>query len=74
MLDQWIEEGHLDDFINRRSPAYKALGLDKKKLSKREAIDWMMRDPNLIKRPIVLKGKKRVFGYLPDEYAKVTRD
>ena len=31
----------------------------------------MMKDPNLIKRPIVLKGKKAVFGYLPEEYGKI---
>jgi arsenate reductase len=72
MLESWVEEDHLEDFINRRSPAYKELGLDQKKLSKREAIDWMMKDPNLIKRPIVLKGKQRLFGYLPDEYEKMS--
>jgi arsenate reductase-like glutaredoxin family protein len=72
MLEQWIEEDHLDDFINRRSPSYKELGLDQKTLTKRMAIDYMMQDPNLIKRPIILSGRKRLFGFLPDEYEKVT--
>jgi arsenate reductase-like glutaredoxin family protein len=28
----------------------------------------MLEDPNLIRRPLVLKGKKAVFGYAPAEY------
>jgi arsenate reductase-like glutaredoxin family protein len=28
----------------------------------------MLEDPNLIRRPLVLKGKKAVFGYVPAEY------
>ena len=27
-----------------------------------------MKDPNLIKRPLVLGKNKTVFGYKPDEY------
>ena len=51
-----------------RSPAFKARGLDVKKLTKSEAIGLMLEDANLIRRPIVLKGKKAVFGYAPAEY------
>jgi arsenate reductase-like glutaredoxin family protein len=28
----------------------------------------MLEDANLIRRPLVLKGKKAVFGYVPAEY------
>ena len=28
----------------------------------------MMEDANLIRRPLVMKGKKAVFGYAPAEY------
>jgi arsenate reductase-like glutaredoxin family protein len=31
----------------------------------------MLEDPNLIRRPLVLKGKKAVFGYAPAEYDKL---
>jgi arsenate reductase-like glutaredoxin family protein len=54
--------------ISTRSPAYKARGLDAGKLSKTEAVKLMLEDPNLIRRPLVLKGKKAVFGYAPAEY------
>lgn len=71
LLERLVDENNLDAFINRRSPAYKENGLDKKKLTKKEAIDWMMKDPNLIKRPLVLKGKKAVFGYDPEAFDKI---
>lgn len=54
--------------ISTRSPAFKARGLDAKKLSKSEAVRLMLEDVNLIRRPLVLKGKKAVFGYAPAEY------
>jgi arsenate reductase-like glutaredoxin family protein len=30
----------------------------------------MLEEPNLIRRPLVLSGRKAVFGYKPDEYDK----
>ena len=54
--------------LSTRSPSYKARGLDAKKLSKAEAIALMLEDANLIRRPLVLKGKKAVFGYNAAEY------
>jgi len=36
--------------------------------SKKEAIDLMMQQPNLIKRPILIRGSKAVFGFQKDEY------
>lgn len=31
--------------------------------SKKEAIDLMMEQPNLIRRPIFIRGSKAVFGF-----------
>jgi arsenate reductase-like glutaredoxin family protein len=39
--------------------------------SKTEAIDLMMENPNLIRRPILIKGSKVVFGYDKEEYEKL---
>jgi len=36
------------DYLNPKSPAYKAMGLNDKKLTAAEAIKLMARDPNLI--------------------------
>lgn len=39
--------------------------------SKKEAIDMMMDNPNLIRRPIVVQGSKVIFGFDKDKYAKL---
>jgi arsenate reductase-like glutaredoxin family protein len=36
--------------------------------SKKEAIDLMMEQPNLIRRPILIRGSKAVFGFDKDRY------
>lgn len=38
--------------------------------SKKEAIDLMVAQPNLIKRPILIRGGKVVFGFDKEAYAK----
>lgn len=60
-----MDEEHFLDFVSRRSPIFKQRPLPK---SKKEAIDLMMQQPNLIKRPILIRGSKAVFGFQKDEY------
>jgi arsenate reductase-like glutaredoxin family protein len=48
-----------------RSPVFKERALPK---SKKEAIDLMMENPNLIKRPILIRGSKVTFGFDPEAY------
>ena len=63
-----IDAYGLESVFSTRSPSWKARGLDAKKLTKTQAIEMMMEDANLIRRPLVMKGKKAVFGYAPAEY------
>lgn len=73
LLERLIDETHLGDFINQRSPAFKERALDIATLTKKQAIDLMMEEPNLIKRPLVLRGGEAVFGWKPDELDGLTR-
>jgi arsenate reductase len=71
LLERYVDESRLEEFLNKRSPAYKERGLEGRKLTKREAIDLMLEDPNLIRRPIVIIGSRAVFGYQPDVYDEI---
>ena len=51
------------DFINPKSPAFKAMGLKGKALTAAEAIKLMASEPNLIKRPLVIAGKSIIAGF-----------
>lgn len=63
LLGRLIDEHGLDAVLSSRSPAYKALDLGARKLTKGEAIDLMLEDPNLMRRPLVLSKGKALFGY-----------
>ncbi len=51
------------DFLNQRSPAFKAMGLAGKSLTSDQALALMAKEPNLIKRPIVVAGKEMIAGF-----------
>jgi Spx/MgsR family transcriptional regulator len=51
------------DFLNPKSPAFKAMGLKGKNLTKTEALALMAKEPNLIKRPLVVAGGEIVAGF-----------
>ena len=53
--------------MSTRSPVFKQRPLPR---SKKEAIDLMMEQPNLIRRPILVQGSKVVFGFDKDAYPK----
>lgn len=39
--------------------------------TKREAIDLMLEQPNLIRRPILIKGSKVIFGFNKERYDEI---
>ncbi len=51
------------DYLNPKSPTYKAMGLKDKTISAAEAIGLMAKDPNLIKRPLIVVGRKLIAGF-----------
>jgi len=67
LLETHIDAKNVKAYLNTRSAAYRDHGLKDDPPTKKGAIELMMRDPNLIKRPITVKGKVAVFGY--DEQA-----
>ncbi len=51
------------DFLNPKSPAFKAMGLKGRKLTAAEALALMGKEPNLIKRPLVVANGEIVAGF-----------
>ena len=67
-LEKHIDPDRFLDFVSTRSPVFKERPLPK---SKKEAIALMIENPNLIRRPIVIKGSTVIFGFDKDAYAKL---
>ena len=71
LLERLIPDENPESFLNRRSPAYKQRELHSRPLSKKQVIDLMIAEPNLIRRPLVVSGDEAVFGYSPAEYERI---
>ena len=67
-LERHIDERRFLDFVSTRSPVFKQRPLPK---SKKEAIDLMMAQPNLIRRPVLVKNGRAIFGFDREQYQKL---
>ncbi len=67
-LERHVEGKRFLDFVSKRSPVFKQRPLPR---SKKEAIDLMVEHPNLIKRPVLVKGSHVVFGFDKEAFEKL---
>ena len=62
-LDQLIGKRDYKKFLNPRNELYRLRKMKDKPPSRAEAIKLMAREPNLIRRPVVIRGGQMVLGY-----------
>jgi Spx/MgsR family transcriptional regulator len=62
-LREIIGDGPVEKFLNTRTPLYRESNMKQKPPSKDEAIKLMLKDPNLLKRPVIIKGKRKLIGF-----------
>ena len=67
-LEKHVDQDNFLDFVSTRSPVFKQRALPR---SKKEAIDLMVEQPNLIRRPVLVRGAQVIFGFDKDAYAKL---
>jgi arsenate reductase len=70
-LREVIGDGPIEDFLNTRTPLYRERNMKQKPPSKDEAIRLMLKDPNLLRRPVIIKGKKKLTGFNEAEAKKL---
>lgn len=62
-LRELIGNDPIEPFLNTRTPLYREKNMKQKPPSADEAIKLMLKDPNLLKRPVIIKGKKKLTGF-----------
>jgi len=62
-LDALIGKRDYRDFLNFRNEMYRERGMKENPPPRDEALRLMSENPNLIRRPILVKGGKMVLGY-----------
>ena len=69
-LDALIGERDYKPFLNSRNELYREKKMKQSPPSRAEAIALMSKHPNLIKRPVLVKGKQIWLGFNPEEMRK----
>jgi Spx/MgsR family transcriptional regulator len=57
--------------LSLRSPQVKALGLDRRPVSDDQLVALMVKEPRLLRRPLLQDGRRLLVGFSRDAYAEV---
>jgi arsenate reductase-like glutaredoxin family protein len=61
------------EFLNTRNELYRSMKMAEHPPSPAETLRLMAKNPNLIKRPIVVRGREQVLGYDEDALSQIAR-
>ncbi|MCW8194296.1 ArsC family reductase [Proteobacteria bacterium 005FR1] len=65
----WIDDLGVDTVVNKRSTSWKNLSpAQRETLDEQTAVQLILDNPTLIKRPLLENGKQRVVGFKEDMY------
>lgn len=69
-LERWAKAVGWEVLLNRAGTTFRALPeRDKADLNEKKAIALMLKQPSMIKRPVLEQGAKILVGFKPDIYA-----
>lgn len=70
-LDELIGRRDYREFLNTRNELYRSRKMKDHPPSRAEAIKLMAKNPNLIRRPVVVHGSQMVLGFDEEVYRKL---
>ncbi len=72
-LDELIGNRDYKEFLNMRNELYRTRKMKDHPPARAEAIRLMAKEPNLIRRPVVLRGLQIVLGFDEQAYRKIVK-
>jgi arsenate reductase len=72
-LEELIGNRDYKEFLNARNELYRAREMKEHPPSRTEAIQLMAKEPNLIRRPVVIRGSQVVLGFDEEAYRKLMK-
>jgi len=67
-LDKLIGDRDYKQFLNKRNELFRKENMKEHPPSRAEAIRLMAKEPNLMRRPLVVRGGQVIFGFDEDAY------
>ena len=72
-LEELIGDRDYKEFLNTRNELYRTRKMKDHPPSRAEAIKLMAKEPNLIRRPLVIRGSRMVLGFDEAAYRKLVK-
>ena len=72
-LDKLIGARDYKQFLNTRNELYRAKNMSEKPPTRAAAIQLMAQTPNLIRRPVVIRGSQIVLGFDEEAFEKLLK-
>jgi arsenate reductase/regulatory protein spx len=72
-LAELIGERDYKEFLNTRNELYRSRKMKEHPPSRGDAIRLMAKEPNLIRRPLVIRGSQMVLGFDDERYRKLLK-
>ena len=71
-MARWTKQAGWETLLNRAGTTFRKLpDADKEGLTEARAIDLMLAQPSMIKRPVLEKGQTLLVGFRPEAYAEI---
>jgi len=72
MLTAWVKQVGWETLLNRRGTTWRKLPeKDRESINEKSAINIMLESPAIIKRPVLVTGKKVIVGFNEDQYKQL---
>ena len=72
-LEALIGQRDYKEFLNPRNELYRTRNMKENPPSRTEAIQLMAKEPNLIRRPIVIRGSQMILGFDEEAYKNLSK-
>ncbi len=70
-ITRWSGKVSMDKLFNTKGTKYKTLGLNYKEMDEKTKVEWLSKEPLLIKRPVIENGDTVVVGFDENGYGEV---
>jgi len=67
-VQKWALAVGMDRLFNTKGTKYKSSGLDYKNLSDTDRVEWLTKEPTMIKRPVIEYKDKVLVGFDEEAY------
>lgn len=70
-LERWVRKVGWEALLNRSSATFRSLPDERKSVDGTSAVDLMLEQPTMVKRPVLEVGDRLEVGFRPDAYDRL---